>query len=70
MYTYVLSGINQNSFSKRHLKVGNLVQFTQLVSEDMGIGQVDVYTDFKKAFERLDHGYLWTKLYRLDLSVS
>ena len=54
---------NQHGFVAGRLTISNLVCVTQFISEMLGgNGQVDViYTDFSKAFDRLDHGILLRK---------
>lgn len=55
---------NQHGFVAGRSTVSNLVCVTQFISEVLDDnGQVDViYTDFSKAFDRLDHGILLRKL--------
>ena len=55
---------NQHGFVTGRSTISNLVCVTQFISEVLdGNGQVDViYTDFSKAFDRLDHGILLRKL--------
>lgn len=54
----------QHGFVKSRSTVTNLFSVTQFISEAIDAGkQVDViYTDFSKAFDRLDHGILLHKL--------
>lgn len=63
---------HQHGFLKGRSTVTNLTCFTQYVAEvlDSG-GQVDViYTDFTKAFDRLDHTILLQKLFNIGVSES
>ena len=55
---------NQHGFVSQRSTTTNLLCITQFLSEVMDEGgQVDViYMDFSKAFDRLDHGVLLTKL--------
>lgn len=55
---------NQHGFFAGRSTTTNLLSVTQFVSEVLDRGsQVDIiYTDFSKAFDRLDHGILLTKL--------
>lgn len=55
---------NQHGFMTNRSINTNLISVTQYLSEHMEkVGQVDViYTDFSKAFDRIDHGILLTKL--------
>ena len=55
---------DQHGFFTGRSTVTNLVSFTQRVTEVMdGGGQMDVvYTDFSKAFDRIDHGIILRKL--------
>lgn len=55
----------QHGFLKGRSTTTNLVSFVDEVTKGMeGGGQVDaVYTDYRKAFDRLDHSILLAKLY-------
>src|SRR3978361_833340 len=55
---------DQHGFFTGRSTVTNLVSFTQRLTEVMdGGGQMDVvYTDFSKAFDRIDHGIILRKL--------
>lgn len=59
----------QHGFLKQRSTTTNLAEFTQFVLRNMeGGGQVDViYTDFEKAFDRVDHIILLTKLETLGI---
>lgn len=60
---------NQHGFMKRRSTNSNLIQFTSDILNYMDEGyQVDViYTDFEKAFDRVDHVILMKKLYALGI---
>lgn len=62
----------QHGFMEKRSTVSNLVYFTQFVSNELDLqGQVDViYTDFSKAFDRIDHNILLAKLTNFGLSNS
>lgn len=56
--------INQHGFVEKRSTVTNLAVFTQFASDVLDShGQLDViYTDFRKAFDQIDHYVLLTKL--------
>lgn len=63
----ILSRLNeeQHGFVKRQLTVTNLVLYSFLLGGIEGGGQVDsIYTDFSKAFDRVDHHLLVLNLER------
>lgn len=66
MYRHVSHSIivSQHGFVKKRSTTTNLVSFTQYLSVEIDGGrQVDaLYTDFSKAFDRLDHDILLQKL--------
>ena len=72
MYSHVsgLLSSDQHGFVKGRSTVTNLVCKTQFICEKLDQhSQVDViYTDFSKAFDRLDHGILLRKLNLIGLS--
>ncbi|XP_033218103.1 uncharacterized protein LOC117173571 [Belonocnema kinseyi] len=59
----------QHGCDQRRSTVTNLMCFTQYVNDALRKGyQVDVvYTDFSKAFDRIDHTILQSKLNNLDI---
>ncbi|KAJ0169577.1 hypothetical protein K1T71_013710 [Dendrolimus kikuchii] len=59
----------QHGFLKKRSTITNLACFTDYVLKNMeGGGQVDViYTDFEKAFDRVDHNILIDKLNKLGV---
>lgn len=59
----------QHGFLKGRSTVSNLLLFNQYLTENMdGGGQVDcIYTDYSKAFDRIDHSLLLRKLLRLGI---
>lgn len=61
--------LTQHGFLKGRSTTSNLALFTNYVLEQMeGGGQVDViYTDFEKAFDRVDHSILIRKLNSLGI---
>jgi hypothetical protein len=71
IYPVVCRGISdrQHGFLKSRSTVSNLSYFTNFVITEMeGGGQVDViYTDFEKAFDRVDHAILLLKLQVLGI---
>lgn len=71
IYNYILRGISykQHGFLKKRSSVSNLACFSNFILENTeNGGQVDViYTDFEKAFDRVDHSILLSKLYRLGI---
>lgn len=71
IYPLVSRGIpeTQHGFLKGRSTVSNLACFTEFVIRNMeGGGQVDVvYTDFEKAFDRVDHDILLAKLNSLGI---
>lgn len=64
--------MHQHGFMRNRSTVTNLFCLTQYISYQMDVNnQVDVlYTDFSKAFDRLDHGILLRKLRIAGLSLS
>lgn len=62
----------QHGFMSNRSTATNLTVFTQFVSETLdNNGQVDViYTDFSKAFDRMDHHMLLNKLGRFGFGLS
>lgn len=74
LYFYCRSLIcnNQHGFVKNRSTVTNLLLFTNFVISEVAKGnQVDtVYTDFSKAFDRVDHKVLLFKLGRLGFPIS
>ncbi len=60
----------QHGFVQGRSTVTNLTSICQFISESLDSGfQTDVvYTDFSKAFDRIDHGILQNKLFNSDLS--
>lgn len=71
IYPYIATGVpnTQHGFMRRRSTTSNLACFTSylLKNTDRG-GQVDViYTDFEKAFDRVDHVILLNKLFRLGI---
>lgn len=69
--TNILSS-NQHGFVQKRSTTTNLTCFTQYVSEAMDEqGQVDtIYTDFQKAFDRIDHHILLAKLSNIGFSPA
>lgn len=71
IYSTIVNGISeaQHGFLRRRSTVSNLAEFLQFVLSGMERGgQVDVvYTDFEKAFDRVDHVILLAKLERLGI---
>lgn len=71
IYPVISLGIpdSQHGFMQRRSTVSNLACFTDYVLGEMeNGGQVDVvYTDFEKAFDRVDHVILLRKLYALGI---
>ena len=63
---------NQHGFVPGRSTETNLTCMTQFISKELDSSkQVDViYTDFSKAFDRLDHGTLLEKLGKFGLSVA
>lgn len=73
LYRHVQGQISphQHGFMRNRSTTTNLFCITQFVAQhlDMNV-QVDViYTDFSKAFDRLDHGILLNKLEKFGLSL-
>jgi hypothetical protein len=61
----------QHGFVSDRSTVTNLCSFTQCVAECFDARlQVEAYTDFSKAFDRLDHSILLSKLREFGLSES
>jgi hypothetical protein len=60
---------SQHGFFKRRSTITNLTCFSNFVLSNMERGgQIDViYTDFEKAFDRVDHGILINKLYGVGI---
>lgn len=71
-YIHNLLSFSQHGFVKQRSTVTNLSFFTHFLSTILdNNGQVDVaYTDFSKAFDRLDHRILIHKLHSFSLSSS
>lgn len=73
IYTYVNTYIStkQHGFVKKRSTVTNLITLSDYVVEQNGRGaQVDVvYTDFARAFDRVDHGILLKKLKHLGFDA-
>lgn len=71
VYPFISRGISysQHGFLRGRSTVSNLSCFSNYVLEHMeGGGQVDViYTDFEKAFDRVDHDILLMKLHALGI---
>lgn len=71
LYSSILPDLNpqQHGFLKGRSTVSNLVVFTDYVTRQMVTsGQVDaIYTDFSKAFDRIDHVILLKKLFNLGI---
>lgn len=63
---------SQHGFVNNRSTITNLATFTQFVSNIIDkLGQVDViYTDFSKAFDRIDHNILSNKLDNFGFSTS
>lgn len=63
---------HQHGFIEKRSTVTNLALFTQYAAEVLDEkGQVDVvYTDFQKAFDKIDHYVLLSKLDQIGLSES
>ena len=64
--------VHQHGFMKGRSTTTNLFCVTQYISESLDVhSQTDVvYTDFSKAFDRLDHRLLLDKLDKIGLSYS
>lgn len=71
IYSTIANGVSitQHGFLKNRSTVTNLTEFIQFVLKNMESGgQVDVvYTDFEKAFDRVDHVILLAKLDKLGI---
>lgn len=71
IYPVIRAGIplTQHGFLKNRSTVTNLALFSNYVLSNIDNGgQVDViYTDFEKAFDRVDHVILLTKLFKLGI---
>lgn len=71
IYSVIVNGIGpyQHGFIKRRSTTSNLATFSNYVICNMEAGgQVDViYTDFEKAFDRVDHVILLSKLQNLGI---
>lgn len=65
-----LIAFSQHGFMSRRSTETNLLLITQHLAEELDArGQVDViYTDFSKAFDRMDHGILLEKLHQFGFS--
>lgn len=63
---------NQHGFMESKSTTTNLLEFTQFIKEENSIGnQVDViYFDLSKAFDRVNHKLLATKLARYSIPYS
>lgn len=61
--------VNQHGFLRRRSTITNLACFSNYVLPNMeNGGQIDViYTDFEKAFDRVDHNILIQKLYAMGI---
>lgn len=78
LYTYIFNHVKsqistcQHGFVAGRSTVTNLYSITQFLSERIDASsQVDVvYTDFSKAFDRLDHSLLCTKLERFGFTPN
>jgi hypothetical protein len=72
IYPYITNFISpqQHGFLKKRSTVTNLACFSQYVSESINQGsQVDtIYTDFAKAFDRVDHRLIISKLDMFGIS--
>lgn len=76
LYNYIYNNIkpylspSQHGFVQGRSTVTNLACFTQFVAETLDSrGQVDViYTDFRKAFDQIDHYILLSKLNQMGIS--
>lgn len=64
--------INQYGFQQQKSACGNLINFVQNTSEALSRNhQVDaIYTDFAKAFDKVDHQVILSKLSSFSLSTS
>ena len=62
--------IHQHGFMRNRSTTTNLFCITQFIAQNLDMNvQVDViYTDFSKAFDRLDHGILLQRLGKIGLS--
>ena len=77
IYSAIFGGVqsvlspDQHGFMPKRSTTTNLACITQFISEALdGGGQVDViYTDFAKAFDRVDHGILLNKLDALGMNA-
>ncbi|RYA69761.1 reverse transcriptase family protein, partial [Enterobacter cloacae complex sp. 2DZ2F20B] len=64
--------VSQHGFVNGRSTTSNLCEFTQFVADNLDAKrQVDVaYTDFSKAFDKLDHGLLHVKLRNFGFSSA
>lgn len=70
--TKSLISLHQHGFVRGRSTISNLTSLTQFTCQELdNQGQVDViYTDFSKAFDTIDHGFLMNKLYALGLTPN
>ena len=72
---YILAPLickNQHGFGKGRSTTTNLTEYCSFLRQKLAVGcQVDsIYTDFSKAFDKVDHGLLLFKLYKLGIRGS